>query len=126
MKSAISAIIIAVIIVFVSIIGTSKIEKISQTMLELNQNIYNSLKSDDFINAKNNSEKLKEFIDSKETFLSAYSDRSLIDSIENNISQVDGFIEMKNKDNSFAYINQLDTQIRHLCKSSMLTLENVL
>lgn len=126
MKGVIASAVIAVIIVAGSAAYTLHIENVSEEMGMINDKIITSLDVGDYERAKEETEKLSEYLDKKRTILAATGNHEELDKIEMNISEMSGYIDGQKKTDALSRCRVLDFLFDHLPNNYKMKLENIL
>jgi outer membrane murein-binding lipoprotein Lpp len=126
MRDFVIAIVLAVVVVSGSMLYSSHIDKVSREMAETNQKIEQSLREDDFEEAKKGVEQLSAYIDKKKFTLAATINHEMIDKIEIYLSELNQYIEGENKVDALARTDVLDVLLEHVPQNYKLKIENIL
>lgn len=126
MKSVIISAILIAIVIWGSAAYTGTLEKVSSELIEINSQISSKLSNDDFNGAMQDIERLEEYIDSKNTFLSAMNNHAELDNIEMNLAELKRYTEGGAHTDAMSKSSVLDFLFAHLPKNYKLRLENIL
>ena len=126
MKSFITSLIIAIIIVSSSFFFTHSIEKTSKKLLKDNREIIELIKDDNYEKAYSLTKDMQKYVDKKKISLAVIMDHGDLDKIESGIAELESYIDHEIKPDALAKCNTLDVIIRHMPKNYKLKIENVL
>ena len=126
MKSFITSLIIASVIIVSSFFFTHSIENTSKELLTDNRTIIKLIKNNDYEKAYSLTKDMLEYINKKKTSLAIIMDHGDLDKIESGIAELESYIDNKIKPDALAKCNALDVLIRHMPKNYKLKVENVL
>lgn len=126
MKSFITSLIIAIIIISSSFFFTKSIENTSEDLLADNREIIKLIKNDEYEKAYALTKDMQKFVNKKKTSLAVIMDHGDLDKIESGIAELESYIDNEIKPDALAKCNTLDVLIRHMPKNYKLKIENVL
>lgn len=126
MKSFITSLIIAIIIISSSFFFTHSIEKTSKKLLKDNREIIELIENNDYENAYSLTKDMQEYVNKKKISLAVIMDHGDLDKIESSIAELESYIDHEIKSDALAKCNTLDVIIRHMPKNYKLKIENVL
>lgn len=126
MKSFVTAIIIAVILISGSLFYSKHLEKESLALLNLNGNITDAINSDDYLSAEAYINEFSDNIDSFEEFFLATGNHAEIDSIKTNLAELRSFAKGGMKEDALAKTYVLDFLLSHLPENMRLKIGNIL
>lgn len=126
MKSFVTALILALVIVVLGVMHTSKIEKLSDELLKANEKISEAVDSDDFKEADLQIEKIRRIVEENRMMLTLSMDHNEVDKIEMNVAQLEAYVEEEKREDALSFSNVLETLFIRLPKNYRLKIENVL
>lgn len=126
MKSFVTALILALVIVVLGVMHTSKIEKLSDELLKANEKISAAVDSDDFKEADLQIEKIRRIVEENRMMLTLSMDHNEVDKIEMNVAQLEAYVEEEKREDALSFLNVLETLFIRLPKNYRLKIENVL
>lgn len=126
MRSFITSLIIAALIISGTVFYTHRIEVVSEKLLKDNRTIISSLKEEDFETASALTSDMAEYVNDKKISLAIIMDHTDLDKIESGIAELEGYIDGRIKTDALAKCNTLDVMIRHMPKNYKLKIENIL
>ena len=126
MKSFVTALILALVIVVLGVMHTSKIEKLSDELLKANEKISEAVDSDDFKEADLQIEKIRRIVEENRMMLTLSMDHNEVDKIEMNVAQLEAYVEEEKREDALSFLNVLETLFIRLPKNYRLKIENVL
>ena len=126
MKSLVTAVIIAAIVIGGSGIYTAKIDSISKEMAQINEEIISAAETADFEKAKTAASDLDEYIKKNHTAVAAFMDHAELEKIEMNLTQLICYINDENISDSVVYSRLLKKLIDHLPENYNVSVKNIL
>ena len=126
MKSLISAVLMAVVIIGGCLFYTNKLDDLSLELAEECINILSYIKDDNYDEAKEHTDELDEFLEQKKIILASFIDHNELDKIEMNLEQMKVYIAEENRADSLAYGKALSALFLHFPKNYKVKIENVL
>lgn len=126
MKSVIISVIIGILLIWGSAEYTGGLEQISEEMLEVNNEVMNCIKAEDFDGALRGVDDLELYIEKKRKILGSTGKHNEMDEIEMHIAELVSFLKNGVKEDSFAKCSSLEFLIEHLPKNFKLRIENIL
>ena len=126
MKSFITAITIAVILICGSLFYSKHLENESRSLLRINGNISDAILKDDYPSAEMYIDELEDNIDSFEEFFLATGNHAEIDSIKTNLAELRSFSKGGMKWDALAKTYVLDFLLSHLPENMRLKIGNIL
>ena len=126
MKSFITALVIAAVMVAGSIFYSAHLDDLSKEMAKDNEEITRLINEEDYEKAREKVQELSDFVDEKKIALATTMDHADLDKIEINLSELHGYVEGEMKTDSLARCKVLDVLFNHLPKNYKLKLENIL
>lgn len=126
MKSLISALLIAAVIITGGLFYTRKLDELSEQLGEKCTDILSGVTDGDFNEAKKRAGELREFMDSKRVLLESCIDHSELDKIEINLEQMTVYIAEEKRADALAYGKALSNLFHHLPKNYQVRTENIL
>ena len=126
MKSLIIAVIIACIIVFGGVYATNKLSDVSENLIDMCEEMNESIEENDFKKADKLIEKISKYVDENYVMFATSIDHNEIDKIEMNVNQMKSYIKEKQKADALSFGNVLLGLFEHLPKDYKLKLENII
>ena len=126
MKSLIIAVIIASIIVFGGVYATNKLSDVSENLIDMCEEMNESIEENDFKKADKLIEKISKYVDENYVMFATSIDHNEIDKIEMNVNQMKSYIKEKQKADALSFGNVLLGLFEHLPKDYKLKLENII
>lgn len=126
MKSFIAAIVIAVTMIGGSLWYINHIEKISDELVQLNEEIIVLLEQEDFEQAEEKIGRINQSIDQKRTILAATGNHEELDKIEIYTLELEQYTKGRAREDALARCRVLTLLLEHLPKNYQLKLENIL
>ena len=126
MKSFITSLVIAAILITGGIIYTTQLSKKSNNLMQIIDDIEICINNDDFKTAAEHIEKLSNEISHFEPFLLATGDHAEIDNIEINLSELKSLTEGELKSQALAKVYVIKFLFKHLPQNTFLSFENIL
>ncbi len=126
MKSFVTALILALIIVALGVLHTSKIEMLSAELLGVNERVFESVSQDDFKTANEGIKKIRDIVEKNRMMLTLSIDHSEVDKIEMNVAQLEAYVEEEKREDALSFLNVLETLFIRLPKNYRLKIENIL
>jgi Icc-related predicted phosphoesterase len=126
MKSFITAIVIAVVMVGGGLLYVNHIQKISDEMVQLNEEVITLLEQDAFEEAEQKISRINECIDQKRTVLAATGNHEELDKIEIYTLELEQYTKGRAREDALARCHVLSLLLEHLPKNYRLKLENIL
>jgi hypothetical protein len=125
-KSFITSLVIAAILITGGIIYTTQLSKKSNNLMQIIDDIEICINNDDFKTATEHIEKLSNEISDFEPFFLATGDHAEIDNIEINISELMSLTEGELKSQALAKVYVIKFLFKHLPQNTFLSFENIL
>ncbi len=125
MKSFIVSIIIAVCIAAGSIFYMHSLTSASETLADINTQIAEALTEEDYSEAYDKIAELRECMDSKRKYMSAFGNHEEIDKIYSNILEMERYTRSRFKDDALAKNAVLGMLFEHLPQNYRLRWENI-
>lgn len=126
MKSVVVSVIIAAIVVAGSLFYTRSLEKVSEELIEINEQISQYIEAEDYSGANSEIERLSAYLDSRRAVLDAIGDHEEMDNIEMNLSELEEYAKGEKKTDALSRCHVLDFLFEHLPLNYKLKLENIL
>lgn len=126
MKSFITSLIIAAVVIGSSLFYVHHISGISEEMIEENEKVIQSLETEDFDGALKGLNKLTERMDDKRTILAATGNHEELDKIEIYMLEARQYSEENCREDALARCRVLEMLFEHLPKNYRIRLENIL
>lgn len=126
MKSFVTALILALVIVVLGVMHTSKIEKLSDELLKANEKVSEAVDRDDFKEADLQIKKIRRIVEENRMILTLSMDHNEVDKIEMNVAQLEAYVEEEKREDALSFSNVLETLFIRLPKNYRLKIENVL
>lgn len=126
MKSFITSLVIAAILITGRIIYTTQLSKKSNNLMQIIDDIEICINNDDFKTAAEHIEKLSNEISDFEPFFLATGDHAEIDNIEINLSELKSLTEGELKSQALAKVYVIKFLFKHLPQNTFLSFENIL
>ncbi len=126
MKSFITAIVIAALLISGSLFYSKYLEKESYALLEINSKISDAISSDDYTLANFYITEFSNTIDGFEEFYLATGNHTEIDCIKTNLAELRSFAKGKMKEDALAKTYVLDFLLTHLPENMRLKIGNIL
>lgn len=126
MKSLIIAVIIASIIVFGGVYATNKLSDVSENLIDMCEEMNESIEENDFKKADKLIEKISKYVDENYVMFATSIDHNEIDKIEMNVNQMKSYIKEKQKADALSFGNVLLGLFEHLPKDYKFKLENII
>lgn len=126
MKSFITAIAIAAILISGSLFYSKHLEKESAGLLEINSKITDAITSDDYATANFYIDEFTDTVDGFEEFFLATGNHAEIDSIKTNLAELRSFAKGRMKEDALAKTYVLDFLLTHLPENMRLKIGNIL
>ncbi len=126
MKSFITSLVIAAILITGGIIYTKQLSKKSDNLLQIIDDIEICINNDDFKTAAEHIEKLSNEISDFEPFFLATGDHAEIDNIEINLSELKSLTEGELKSQALGKVYVIKFLFEHLPQNTFLSFENIL
>lgn len=126
MKSFITTLVLAVIMVFGGILCSSYISQVAEELSEKNQEIEQLILSSDFSAAHSHAKSLSEYVDQKKIILAITLDHTELDKIETNLAELLSYSRDQQGYDAAAKCKTLSFLFQHLPKNYQLKWENIL
>ena len=126
MKSFITSLVIAAILITGGIIYTTQLSKKSNNLMQIIDDIEICINNDDFKTAAEHIEKLSNEISDFEPFFLATGDHAETDNIEINLSELKSLTEGELKSQALAKVYVIKFLFKHLPQNTFLSFENIL
>lgn len=126
MKSFLTALSLALIIIAGSCFSLAHLEKVSDNLVEVNKKITAALENDDYTAADESIAVLYDYIEQYEPFFAAIGNHAEIDNIEMNLAELKAYSAGRLKYDALAKSQSLDFLFGHLPKNSRIKIENIL
>ena len=126
MKSFIISLAIAALLLCGSFFYMMRLENISDELHEINAEITEALKNEDYKLAQDKIPELERAISDYELFCAALENHEHIDTMESTIAELKIYTEGHHQSDALAKSNVLEFLFNHLPKNSRLRLENIL
>ena len=126
MKSFIISLAIAALLLCGSLFYMSRLERISDELHEINAEITEALRNEEYELAKIKIPELERAISDYEIFCAALENHEHLDTMESTIAELKIYTESQHQSDALAKSNVLAFLFEHLPKNSRLRLENIL
>lgn len=125
MKSFIVSVCLAIILTLFGLFQSYRLEKASEDLIILNNEIQHSLEENQFSSASDKVHMLAERIEDIEPFFASLGDHSEIDEIEITLRELEKYTEGKIKYDALAKSNSLTFLFEHIPKNHRVKIENI-
>jgi len=125
MKSFIMALIIAAVIIMGGIYCTSRVDNLMEELTKKSDSITENINNDGYDKASNTLFQIEERLETDAVILASYLDHNEIDKIEIAISQLEVYLERKEKTSALASLNTLKKHFLRIPKDYKIKLENI-
>lgn len=126
MKSVVVSAVIAAVVVVGSLCYSHNLEKVSGELSDINENIRQLLREEDYVNASSQVERMKSYLDQKRPVLAAIGNHEELDTIEMNLSELMEYSVGENKTDALSICRVLGFMFEHLPENYKLKWENIL
>lgn len=126
MRSLVTALIIAALLILGSEIYMVRLENTSEELSEINTEVFEAINNDDYETALGHIDELSEKMDSAEMFFGAMGNHEETDKINMSIAELRGYAEEERRADAAAKCRVLRFLFGHLPENSRLKIENIL
>lgn len=126
MKSVIISAILAAVMVTGALVYTNRLNYVSQSLLEMNENTAQYLEREDYDLALAEINKIKEYLKKKHSLLEAMGNHAELDEIEMNVSQMQRYTEGEQGTDALSHCQVLSFLFEHMPENEYVRLENIL
>lgn len=126
MKSVVISIFIAISIVIGSVAYGNHMQKVSDTLVSLNDGLISEIYKENYSAAEDILDNIMEYINSQRTVLSVTDDHEVLNKIEININELYSYIKGEQKIDALSKCGGLKALFEHLPNNYELRLENIL
>lgn len=126
MKSFISAMIIAILLVWGSGRYMSELESISGELYEVNKNAYSALEAENYSEAEKEIDEIYSTLEKHHMFFAAMGNHTELDNIKTNLAELKVYTQSREKHDAMSKCMVLSFLFEHLPGNSRLKIENIL
>lgn len=126
MKSVIAALTLILAVVVGGFAYTASLVKVSDELSEMNAAVQSSLENNYIENAEHQIEQMRDYLEDKESVLSAMGDHDELDEIKMNIAELEQYVKGEMKTDALAKSEVLEFLFEHMPENYRLKLRNVL
>lgn len=126
MKSFIGSIILLSCLIAASTLHSYYLNQITNELISKNNTVLELVQDENYSLALSELNSLDEYIDTKRTVLSATMDHSVLNKIDEYVSQAQGFISEEEKADSLVSCQNLATFLENMPKNYKILIENIL
>lgn len=126
MKSFLSAMIIAILLVWGSGSYMSELESISMELYDVNSSAYDSIEAEDYQAAEADIDEIYSVLEKHHMFFAAMGNHTELDNIKTNLAELEVYTKSREKYDALSKCSVLSFLFEHLPANSRLRIENIL